>query len=164
MTKPSSKSESLFRLIYASESAHPFTVQELAEMLLKARALNRSQQISGILCQGERRFLQCLEGPRDGVNELYGRIARDPRHTRVTLLGCSEISVREFPNWDMAYIHNTRPYLKLIQDLGHTSVFDPHNLDATDALYLLRFMTLGLTRSGDQKESSATGTEETQEF
>jgi len=66
--------------------------------------------ITGVLCvcQGGNVFLQALEGGRDAVNALYGRIVQDPRHRDVTLLDYAEIDERRFAGWRMGSVDSAR--------------------------------------------------------
>ena len=48
--------------------------------------------------------MQVIEGRRSDVMELYERIRKDPRHTRVETLFEDEIEEREFSDWQMGFI------------------------------------------------------------
>ena len=69
----------LCRLIYASYANREFSGPELDELLLVSRHNNARASLTGVLFTHGRHFFQVLEGERTRVNELYHRIARDPR-------------------------------------------------------------------------------------
>ncbi|MEK0272692.1 BLUF domain-containing protein, partial [Vibrio vulnificus] len=60
--------------------------------------------ITGILFFNSQHFLQCLEGERNTVNQVYRSIINDSRHHNVVILDYSEIDSRDFHDWTMGYI------------------------------------------------------------
>ena len=76
----------MLQLIYASAAVKPFTPQDLAELLAKARKKNDALDISGMLLCHAGSFLQVLEGPDDAITALFKIIEKDPRHTTVRVL------------------------------------------------------------------------------
>ena len=60
--------------------------QAIEAILAQSRQHNPVSGITGILCYGDGIFLQCIEGGRMQVSELFGSIQRDPRHKDVALL------------------------------------------------------------------------------
>lgn len=93
---------SLVHLIYASR---PFGYDELslAGILASARANNQRDGITGCLICREDLYLQQLEGDQAAVKTAYERIARDPRHTEVSLLLSDTAPTRLFPDWAMRH-------------------------------------------------------------
>ena len=81
----------LVRLMYASRALPAVDQEALVAILRKSKANNPGTGITGVLCFSEGIFLQVLEGGRAAVNQLYNRIATDPRHNDVTLLCYEEI-------------------------------------------------------------------------
>lgn len=94
----------LVRLLYVSRSAGPQTTTVTGSILETALRNNREQGITGVLCQGQGLFVQVLEGERDKVHRLYGRIQTDDRHRDVQLLLLEDIPARRFPQWSMAHV------------------------------------------------------------
>ena len=116
---------SLFRLVYQSQAISPFPAAELETLLRKARTHNQAHRLTGLLLYGEEQFLQVLEGANPALEELYGRIQRDPRHTQVRTLSYLPISTRAFPDWRMGYavvgpaeLKQTTGFLPLAQSPG----------------------------------------------
>lgn len=73
----------------------------LREILATARDKNVEHGVTGYLIFDRSWFIQILEGDRAKVRATYERIARDPRHTGVTLLDTKPIRQRSFQTWSM---------------------------------------------------------------
>jgi hypothetical protein len=95
-------SESLISLVYLSAAVFPFSPQDLAELLAKSRASNSALGITGMLLFKEGKFLQVLVGEREAVLTLYEKIAKDPRHQRLTTLS-EAAAARDFPESAMGF-------------------------------------------------------------
>jgi len=93
-----------YRLVYSSEAAADLTPAELEGMLAESRLRNKAHGISGVLVFVDGAFLQVLEGERNDVLDLMGRIERDPRHRSVKVFYEQDIDERAFPTWSMAYL------------------------------------------------------------
>ena len=114
----------LVRLLYVSRAVGPQTTTMTTTILSQAQAHNRTQGITGVLCQGQGFFFQVLEGERSRVNALYRRIGADTRHQDVDLLHYEEIHERRFGEWSMALVHLSvdDPMVRL-----HHPDFDPYS-------------------------------------
>ena len=94
----------MIELIYISKALKRFSTVEVQEMLSTFRKKNKAMGVSGLLLyDGYGTFLQAIEGDSDILKSLYEKIKNDKRHTRVNLLGESEITKRSFPDWRMGY-------------------------------------------------------------
>ena len=96
----------LIQLVYASAATVPFNDEQLDELLLIARKHNQSVDITGVLLFRENTFFQVLEGAPDSVQQLYDKIAADPRHNNVLLLAKREIDERNFGDWSMGFVRD----------------------------------------------------------
>ncbi|MDJ0367608.1 BLUF domain-containing protein [Hymenobacter sp. H14-R3] len=95
---------SLYHLIYESQATQAFSETELLTLLHQARQYNTAQQVTGLLLQAPSgRLIQVLEGERGLIEALYQRIARDPRHTRCTILASGTLPARRFGEWRMGF-------------------------------------------------------------
>ena len=94
----------LFRLIYSSEAKPDLSTADLEEMLAESRIRNRAHGITGVLVFVDGAFLQILEGEKDDVLALMGRIERDPRHRGIKVFHEEDIDARAFASWSMAYL------------------------------------------------------------
>jgi len=129
------------RLLYASRSTRPIGMTEIVSLLDQARQHNTAQEITGMLAFNRDSFLQVLEGSPARVNDLYHRIANDPRHHQLALISYGEVVEREFSDWSMAALDiaglgATRRAATLMK-YGASAVFDPFAMNASAALRLL---------------------------
>jgi hypothetical protein len=93
-----------FRIIYSSEAVPGLTAAEIEQMLAESRVRNAARGISGALVLVDGVFLQILEGEKDAVLELMGRIEQDPRHRAIKVFHEQEVEQRAFESWSMAYL------------------------------------------------------------
>jgi len=93
----------MFELIYRSVASDATGAGDIADILKVSRNFNDRHQVTGCLVYHNNEFIQILEGEKNIVRELYGKIEKDKRHTDVTLLDENEKTQRIFPNWSMAY-------------------------------------------------------------
>jgi hypothetical protein len=115
----------LVRLLYASRAVPALDQDELHAILRKSKANNPLLGITGVLCYSEGIFLQALEGGRAAVNQLYNRIAADPRHSDVTLLCYAEIHERRFAGWSMGQVNMSRLNPALVLKYSERPQLDP---------------------------------------
>lgn len=76
---------------------------DIAAILIHARANNRLNDLTGALIYRGGRFAQILEGPDDVVHSRFSLIAADPRHRNVQVMREVKIAERQFPQWTMAF-------------------------------------------------------------
>jgi len=93
-----------YRIMYSSEAAAGLATPELEGMLAESRIRNKAHGISGVLVFVDGAFLQILEGEKDDVLALMGRIERDPRHRDIKVFHEEEVDARAFASWSMAYL------------------------------------------------------------
>jgi len=48
-------------------------------------------------------FMQVLEGEQTAVQQVFARIARDPRHRGVSVLLKQNLATRDFDDWSMGF-------------------------------------------------------------
>lgn len=87
---------------YVSTAREGLDVPELDALLADATAFNRMAGVTGVLMFDGSRFLQYIEGPRDGLASVRARIGNARRHGSITLLAEGPIPTRWFPRWTMA--------------------------------------------------------------
>ena len=93
----------MYRLVYVSSAAKPFSEQELEDLLKKNRQNNSAVGITGMLLYKEGNFMQCLEGPKKMVCTLHAKIQSDRRHRGMIVLLREEHVQREFKDWTMGF-------------------------------------------------------------
>ena len=128
----------LFRLVYVSRLSRGCTPQQLKEIVEKSRRNNPTFQVTGALCYSINGFLQCLEGPRQSVNELYRRIVKDDRNEGVTLVSYEETEKRLFGNWEMAYVRADEISARILSRNKIEPKFEPFLLNREQSLGLLK--------------------------
>jgi len=111
--------------MYASRADAAVNQEELVAILRKSKANNPAVGITGVLCFSEGIFLQALEGGRSAVNQLYNRIATDPRHSSVELLCYEEIGERRFAGWSMGQVNLSRLNPALLLKYSEKPTLDP---------------------------------------
>ena len=124
----------LVRLLYASRAAAHIDADALQAILRQSKGNNPALGITGLLCYSGGLFIQALEGGRQAVNQLYLKIATDPRHGDVVLLSYDEIGERRFAGWSMGQINMARLNPALLLKYSATPVLDPYSLSGQVAL------------------------------
>jgi len=128
------------RLIYSSAVTRDMSLQDLKNILDRARSNNASLNICGMLCYENNYFLQVLEGERAAVTELFIEIADDPRHDDIELIGFDYIEKPIFDNWKMGYAGGSPVFHKLLEKLDMES-FEPGRLAPRQALAFLHHLS-----------------------
>lgn len=93
----------MYRLLYMSTATKDFSDIDLEELLEKARKNNSQKNLTGLLIIKGRTFLQCLEGNKDDVLEVFSKIKDDDRHCDIIELLDEDIQEPFFPLWSMGY-------------------------------------------------------------
>jgi len=135
----------LVRLLYASRAADAVDQDVLHAILRQSKANNPALGITGLLCCSDGIFIQALEGGRMAVNQLYLKIAQDPRHRAVMLLSYEEILERRFAGWSMGQVNMARLNPALLLKYSATPVLDPYS--ASGQVSLAMFDELVATAS-----------------
>jgi len=126
----------LVRLLYCSRAADT-GAQAIDAILTQSRQHNAQIGITGILCYGDGIFLQCIEGGRMQVSELYGSIQKDPRHKDVALLHYEEISERRFSGWSMGQVNVSKLNQSILLKYSEKPELDPYAVSGKVSLSLL---------------------------
>ena len=125
------------QLIYVSTLKPGVDPSELARIYESAVKNNPPNQITGMMLFGNDYFLQCLEGSRSVVNELYSRIVQDPRHTNITLLQYGEITRRNFDEWGMKLTLMSAKDQRVILRHSGSGDFNPYTMTGASSLELM---------------------------
>lgn len=88
-------------LTYKSRAAYSPSPADLEDLVHKARLRNRSLGVTGMLLYENGKFLQTLEGPPEGLSEIWAAIREDKRHTHIEILSEHVVSARLFSDWDL---------------------------------------------------------------
>ena len=126
----------LVRLLYASRAVDS-SADAIAGILSQSRHYNPTSGITGILCYGGGIFLQAIEGGRMAVNELYGHIQRDARHSDVALLLYEEITERRFSGWTMGQVNLQKLNHSILLKYSEKPELDPYSVSGQVSMALL---------------------------
>ena len=102
----------LHQVIYVSAAKRPQFDADLLSLLNTSRMRNVAAGISGLLLYDQGCFLQVLEGARDTLGLLYGRIERDARHHRISKIFDAPVGSRSFDKWAMGFSTATPELLR----------------------------------------------------
>ena len=117
----------MFRIMYMSTATRVIPDSELEELLETSRKNNKEKNLTGLLIVKGRTFLQCLEGEKKDVEEVFNKILKDDRHTSIIDLIEEDISSRMFPTWDMGY-----KKIKIVEDIKSEKIRKISSLDDFD--------------------------------
>ncbi len=100
--------ETIYQLVYCSRNTiSGCQVADVDSEILRivdaSRRNNVSSKVTGALLFSAGSFAQVLEGPLAGVEKVFERIQRDPRHADVVVLHVLRSQRRDFAEWSMAY-------------------------------------------------------------
>ena len=126
----------LVRLLYCSRTVDT-SAQAIESILTQSRQHNAQIGITGILCYGDGIFLQCIEGGRMQVSELYGSIQHDKRHKDVALLHYEEIFERRFSGWSMGQVNISKLNHSILLKYSEKPELDPYAVSGKVSLSLL---------------------------
>ena len=82
-------------LLYRSRARPGLLAHDLNAIIASGEAKNPARDLTGLLLYAEMdavpgapgQFLQWIEGPKESVEDMYGTIESDERHTAVEVLG-----------------------------------------------------------------------------
>jgi hypothetical protein len=89
------------RIIYKSRSAAPLDWDLVRSITGASEDSNSRCGVTGVLLASRTHFLQVLEGNFEDVNAVFRRIARDDRHTELSIVSFSVVDARLFAGWGM---------------------------------------------------------------
>lgn len=90
-------------LTYKSIATSSPGAGDLQALVGKARARNRSLDVTGMLLFENGYFLQTLEGPPEKLELLWSSIKRDVRHDHIEVLSEHIVPARLFSNWNLLH-------------------------------------------------------------
>lgn len=103
-----------------------FLKKKLKIMLSKYEKKNEKKDITGVLLYSERNFFQVIEGEKNYVEELFGKIEKDERHKNVMKIFKKEIDQAEHDGYKSDFVSGMnvdqkelnqryQPYLKILE-------------------------------------------------
>lgn len=91
-------------LIYVSDARPGLDAEDLDRIRHAARNLNVLDGITGLLVYNGERFMQVVEGTGEAVEDLLGRLRRDPRHANLWVRWDGIVPEKSFPDWSMEVV------------------------------------------------------------
>lgn len=105
-------------LSFATRGLKVDSDEEIQKILVEARAHNAKVGITGQLVYRGGIFLQLLEGNKEHVSSLLGKILLDnKRHENIRILFKQPMLKRVFPDWSMAYKRLDNDALDLVDSI-----------------------------------------------
>mgnify|MGYP000874493356 CR=1 FL=1 len=101
-------SKPIFQLLYLSSARKELNEEALLKLLAESQSRNAKRNITGLLLHSDGNIIQIIEGSEKDVDELFGKIANDSRHSGVTLLSRRKVETRDFPEYKMGF-RRTQP-------------------------------------------------------
>lgn len=90
------------RLTYTSNFSRPLTRHEIDAIGEHSDRRNAEDGITGVLLTLGSIFFQIIEGGDEEIDDLYGRVVRDERHTDIICVSTeANVVDRLFPEWSM---------------------------------------------------------------
>jgi len=109
----------LIHCIYSSVAADKDLSEEaLKSILEQSRHNNSKADITGMLLYESGTFFQVLEGDKADVNDVFQKIKKDARHSRVVKFIDKPITERSFGDWTMGYPRVSKDELDKIEGLN----------------------------------------------
>lgn len=128
----------LTRLIYASRATGPVEPDVIQAILESSRRFNLQNDITGMLCEGNGKFIQYIEGEREPINALYNKLTHDVRHTDLVLLDYAQIDARSYQDWSMGFVSvRNADVLRLVEKSTQVRNFAPEELNSWQANSLI---------------------------
>ncbi|MDJ0338370.1 BLUF domain-containing protein [Cryobacterium sp. PH31-O1] len=112
----------MLSIAYVSAAATAMSDDDIAAILVQARANNVAHQLTGALIYHDRKFIQILEGPEQEVRSRLRAITADPRHRSIHMVSEESITERQFPQWTMGFRPLSDPAVKHLA--GYDDIFD----------------------------------------
>ena len=89
-------------MTYTSNFSRPLTRSEINAIGEHSARRNAEFGITGVLLTLGSIFFQIIEGGDEAIDDLYGRVVRDDRHTDIVCLRTeADVEDRLFPEWSM---------------------------------------------------------------
>ncbi len=99
-------------LTYTSRAKLDLSADDIEAIHRTARDLNALDGVTGLLVFNGTHFLQIIEGADNAIDDLLGRLRRDPRHSGLEVRDERPIAQRSFPDWSMELVRVSASYFE----------------------------------------------------
>jgi hypothetical protein len=120
------------RLLYVSKLVNQDSnvKNTLMNILNEAIDFNYKHEIKGVLYYGHGYFVQCLEGKKSAIDNLfYKKILKDSRHMNCEILYYINCDVNFFSQWTMKFLPVNKKITEFFMT-NHLDEFNPYLLTA----------------------------------
>ena len=124
----------LIQPICASTATEPVNRERVGVILKEARLRNELRVLTGTLVFDPQCVLQVVQGERQSVKQLFGRLVTDRRHSNLTLISCAKIQNRSHAACAMGFASASQANKAALLRHGTTSRFDPCGLSTAATL------------------------------
>ncbi|HEX8427944.1 BLUF domain-containing protein [Hymenobacter sp.] len=93
----------MHHIVYVSTAITPISDSYLQELLIRWRASNHRNDITGLLLYSDGQFMQVIEGEAAPLRLLFENIKKDRLHRGLTKLADGPIPQRNFSSWLMGF-------------------------------------------------------------
>lgn len=116
-----------YAISYISTANPNLQEQAVKDIMTHTNRFNKSQNITGILLYNERSFFQLIEGEKETIKNLYGKISRDSRHQNIIQFLEKPTSRPSFDGYLTDFITDTNKFKKsqLKEYLHYIEVLNP---------------------------------------
>lgn len=113
--------EKIIGIFYLSKAGNDFQTDELAELIERAKLVNKELDITGFLYYQDQHFIQFIEGPELQVYSLMQRISNDKRHQVLFKLE-REQDKRFSEFWNMRWIETPTSMEPILLDYSRCAI------------------------------------------
>lgn len=101
-------------IAYSSQAMPGLSIDDVENLATSADNFNKSADVTGILLFDGSRFMQYIEGPDEGLKQVYSRIIASRQHSEIIELARGQISGRRFPPWPLRLLSTQHDQLRSV--------------------------------------------------
>lgn len=109
-------------IVYVSSAVKLLSLDEIQNLLARARERNGRYGVTGVLLYIGGNFMQYIEGPADGLDIIYRLIQAHELHSGIIEVSRESISERQFDGWSMAF--QSREFEGYVGQPGERNLID----------------------------------------
>ncbi|MBA4205253.1 BLUF domain-containing protein [Pannonibacter phragmitetus] len=130
-----------YRSVAKLSALQPTPEQGFEAITAAALKANAASGLTGCIIFTGQHFLQVIEGLQDDVEDTFGRISRDTRHTDVRVLSEGPIEAREFPEMAVSCDGGQSLTAEALTEISAVLDFPQHQLHIREIRTLLSVIT-----------------------